>query len=836
MTDKLYRISRGDKNSAVCRNKEVTWERLCRVLSKHKIAKTKEQEGWFCGGGFSDGYRNTDNLLGRSLLTIDIDECSAGLDEITFDLEMLGLRLVAYSTWRSSVEAYRFRVVLPMSREVSADEYVQVMRWFAAEMCEFTIDESAYKPAQFMYMPSVSAESAGDAFTLVLDGNEIDVDVALQYVPSVVERLPQAVVKDYLTVEVDGVDGDGDDNFLELALVHEPIDVSDAMVDAYLDALVECAGDYAQWITVGQALHHQYRGSDDGKLLWLHWSANSDKFNAADIDKKWHSFKTEKKARPLTFATVIKLVKDRGISVGEIVEEQVKAAIVTVTGAEGLGVDNDRAYEDVRNKLRKLPLSAVSLTKRQQIAQDIYDRWGKGEGMTKSAIVRELCPPKKGGLVIEEMPAWMRDWVYVQRPMEFHNIRHGYSIKREAFNAEFDRMEECVAAERSASSMALVDWKMDTVIDTMYWADKNEGVFVNDNDGLRYVNSYKKRGVLPCETMDADGLGVVDMMLKHLEFTLAEPKERVILLDWMCHVVQNIGSKVNWAILLQGTQGGGKTYFTKILQGILGTNATQLDPKQFTKGTFSGWAYGSVLNIVEEIRLSGDNRWTIIDTMKPYITNETIQIEEKFSNSRTVPNFTSYFLLTNYQDALPITNGDRRYCVLYSRCQSEEHLFTLLGGEQQTNKYFEKLFLETERRMDALCHYFMNRKISVDFSAKGRAPKTLSREKMIGYSVSHEFDDVKDLIAHYHCGVINENIVDITLLGKLNFEEFDPAVLKLPKTSALTRILLQIGYEKVHKRIDVPTGNDGRKKHTIWRRSTTDEEAVIKKVKEHYKI
>jgi hypothetical protein len=192
---------------------------------------------------------------------------------------------------------------------------------------------------------------------------------------------------------------------------------------------------------------------------------------------------------------------------------------------------------------------------------------------------------------------------------------------------------------------------MDTVIDTMYWASKNDGIFVNDNDGLRYVNSYKKRGVEPCAVMDADGLAVVDMMLKHLEFTLVEPKERVILLDWMCHIVQNIGSKVNWAVLLQGTQGGGKTYFTKILQGILGSNATQLDPKQFTKGTFSGWAYGSVLNIVEEIRLSGDNRWSIIDTMKPYITNETIQIEEKFSNSRTVPNFTSYFLLTNYQDA-----------------------------------------------------------------------------------------------------------------------------------------------------------------------------------------
>lgn len=823
--EKTYRISRGEKNSAVCTNKVVTWDAVCRVLGKHKVAQSKEQCGWFCGGSFKEGYRNTENLECRSLLTIDIDDCEMDYDEIVFELEMLGFALVAYSTWRSSAGAYRFRVVLPLSREITGDEYVAVMRWFAT-LTDLKIDESAFKPAQFMYMPSVSAELVDESFTLVLEGSEVDVNLPLS-LPAEKDALLQYDIdkSNEFDVEVD------DDNFLEVAIAHEPLDLSDEEVDAYLDAIVDVAGDYSKWITVGQALHHQYRAGDDGKARWFEWSANSDKFDARLSESKWRSFTSDKRARPLTFASVIKMVKDSGISVGVVIRDEAKKMMESVADGVGREINCEEEYDKLRRKLSKIPAHIVALTKRQQIAQDIFDGWGKGEGMTKAAIFRELCPAKKGVTVIES-PSWVHDWVFIEKSCEYHDLKFNYSIKREAFNAKFDRMEECIAAERSASSMALTDWEMRTAIDKMYFPLAESMLKYEE---LWYVNSYKKRGVEPCEELDEDGQRVIDMMFKHLEFTLVEPKERTILLDWMSHIVQKIGDRINWAILLQGTQGGGKTYFTRILQGILGSNATQLDPNQFTKGTFSGWAYGSVLNIVEEIRISGDNRWSIIDRMKPYITNDTIQVEEKFCDSRTVPNFTSYFLLTNYQDALPITSGDRRYCVMYSRCQSEEHLFELLGGENETNQYFVKLFNETDRRMDAICHYFMRREISADFVPKGRAPKTLSREKMIGYSVSHDSEEVKDLIAHYHCDVINETILDVTLLTKLNFEEFEPSIPKLPKTAVLNRILLQLGYEKMQIRINVPTPDGARKKHTLWRKSSANENNVWHEVKKYYK-
>lgn len=865
----VYRISRGDKNSAVCRNVDVTWEKVCKVLSVHKVASSKEEMGWFCGGTFKDNYRNGDNLESRSLLTIDVDECEMGREEIEFELEMLGYGLVAYTTWRSSPSAYRYRVVVPLSREVSSDEYVTLMGWFTSTFSDIRVDDSSHRPAQFMYMPSVSSDGVDGAFSVVLNGPAVDVESVLSSGVKVEGNgalSAQAVGDDF------GLDDDGtedDDNSLELALAHTPLDISNEEVDAYLDALVESAGDYSSWITVGQALHHQYRASEYGKLRWMDWSASSDKYDERVCENKWRSFTSTSRSRPLTFATVIKMVKDSGVSIGVVLRKEVgsemKGGGLGVSGVGGglsaeVGreVDCEQAFEKLKRKLSKIPAHVVALTKRQQIAQDIYEVWGKSEGMTKAAIFRELCPIKKGSIV-SDVPSWVRDWVFVEKSCEYHDLENGYSIKREAFNAKFDRMDECIVAERSASSMALTDWQLPTAVDKMYFPNADKLFKYED---MWYVNAYKKRGVEPCVSLEddgaegTDGLRVIDKMLRHLEFTLVDKKEREILLDWMSHLVQNIGSRINWAILLQGTQGGGKTYFTRILQGILGSNATQLDPHQFTKGTFSGWAYGSVLNIVEEIRISGDNRWAIIDRMKPFITNDTIQIEEKFADSRTVPNFTSYFLLTNYQDALPITNGDRRYCVLYSRCQSEDQLFDLLGGELETNRYFEDLFKETDRRMDAICYYFMNRKISDDFAPKGRAPKTLSREKMIGYSVSHESDEVRDLINHYQCGVINDDIVDITYLMRLNAMEFEVGVSKLPKTSALTRILLQLGYTKINNRIYVHGLDDDAngvkdddldgstkapkagkvkiERHTIWHKNQLKETFVIEKVKDFF--
>ena len=290
---------------------------------------------------------------------------------------------------------------------------------------------------------------------------------------------------------------------------------------------------------------------------------------------------------------------------------------------------------------------------------------------------------------------------------------------------------------------------------------------------------------------------------------MSDEREQKILLDWLAYIVQNAGKRINWAILLQGAQGTGKSYFAKVLEWVLGSNAKSLDPSALGE-RFTGWAHGSVVNIVEEIRIKGDDKWRIMDRLKPFITNSMIQIEEKGRDHRTVPNFTNYLLLTNYKDALPITNDDRRFCVMYGRIQNETELFDYFGGRDATNDYFERLFFESEKHAGALKTFLMSYPISADFKASGRAPDTNSRRLMIQASVSLEHYMVEDLINKHECGVINGRILDITWLKELCIVDGEA----LPHQRTLAHILTDMGYQQItNRRLKIKkTGNS----HYVW--------------------
>jgi hypothetical protein len=57
-------------------------------------------------------------------------------------------------------------------------------------------------------------------------------------------------------------------------------------------------------------------------------------------------------------------------------------------------------------------------------------------------------------------------WIYVESQLLFYHVGLNYGIRREAFNAKYDREEECVGAGMQASHVALVLFKIATVVDT----------------------------------------------------------------------------------------------------------------------------------------------------------------------------------------------------------------------------------------------------------------------------------------------------------------------------------------------------------------------------------
>ena len=75
-----------------------------------------------------------------------------------------------------------------------------------------------------------------------------------------------------------------------------------------IDHLLQYIGadDYQNWIKVGMGLKSEF--GDSGLQLWDKWSQSSEKYNAAEIPKKWESFRDG----GIGLGTVIYLAKEQG--------------------------------------------------------------------------------------------------------------------------------------------------------------------------------------------------------------------------------------------------------------------------------------------------------------------------------------------------------------------------------------------------------------------------------------------------------------------------------------------------------------------------------------------
>jgi len=488
----------------------------------------------------------------------------------------------------------------------------------------------------------------------------------------------------------------------------------------------------------------------------------------------------------------------------------VVASVFDTLRGEAQGAKGYSDYLTLKKRICAMNDSVLHDDMRSTLAADIVAACGKEIGLSKSEIKKAFCfggggKVEKSGDTVAALPDWLTDWVYVEKLCEFANTQLNYSIKREAFNAKYNRKDDVKHAETFASDYALTECELLTVVDNMYWPAT---ALTSDYDTTLMLNAYVESGY-KSEAMNDDNKHAIDLFLKHISNVLVCEREQRILLDWLAYVVQNAGKRINWAILLQGAQGTGKSYFAKVLEWVLGSNAKSLDPSALGE-RFTGWAHGSVVNIVEEIRIKGDDKWRIMDRLKPFITNSMIQIEEKGRDHRTVPNFTNYLLLTNYKDALPITNDDRRFCVMYGRIQNESELFDYFGGRDATGDYFEHLFAESEQHAGGIKSSLLNYKISDEFKANVRAPDTSSRQAMIQATISPEQCSVEDLINKHECSVVNGRILDVTWLNELCVIDGD----MLPPTRTLGHILSDMGYQQIeNRRVFVKKTNS---QHYVW--------------------
>jgi putative DNA primase/helicase len=149
-----------------------------------KLPKPRRDEikdkGGFVGGHLRNNIRKAGNVACRSLWTPDIDNATP---EFIVELEKrLNFKCAVYSTHSHTPEAPRLRIVAPFARDVSADEFVAISRYMAAELGIDMFDECSFIPNQLMYWPT--CPSNGEYICKSFDGNLLDPDTILAAHPN----------------------------------------------------------------------------------------------------------------------------------------------------------------------------------------------------------------------------------------------------------------------------------------------------------------------------------------------------------------------------------------------------------------------------------------------------------------------------------------------------------------------------------------------------------------------------------------------------------------------------------------------------------------------------
>ena len=120
----------------------------------------KKDVGGFVGGYLKDGIRKKGHLEARQLVCLDADNIPSGVDFpgiVKEKMKLMGTYAL-YSTHSHTPGKPRFRLVIPLMREVTAEEYEPLARFIANDIGIDMFDPTTYQDIRLMYWPSVSSD------------------------------------------------------------------------------------------------------------------------------------------------------------------------------------------------------------------------------------------------------------------------------------------------------------------------------------------------------------------------------------------------------------------------------------------------------------------------------------------------------------------------------------------------------------------------------------------------------------------------------------------------------------------------------------------------------
>jgi hypothetical protein len=305
---------------------------------------------------------------------------------------------------------------------------------------------------------------------------------------------------------------------------------------------------------------------------------------------------------------------------------------------------------------------------------------------------------------------------YLFTPDRFRTMYGGYSMPMDMGNERVTRN----AWEAFTESQAYRSPRADT---SCFRPDLPAGSIIQ-RDGQRLANIY-----WPVHTPRAEG--DVSRFLRHIEKLFPDPRDQAIILAYLAALIQHKGIKFQWAPLIQGVEGNGKTYFTRVIAFAIGNRYSHFPKAAEIASKFNDWLYGKIFIGVEDIYLF-DSKNEVMETLKPMLTSERQEIEPKGGAKITRDICANFLINTNHKDGLRKTTTDRRFAPFYTAQQTVSDL----KRDGMLGDYFPDLYAWSERGQGyaSIAHYLERYIIPDEFNPATyckRAPQTSSTEAAI---------------------------------------------------------------------------------------------------------
>lgn len=553
--------------------------------------------------------------------------------------------------------------------------------------------------------------------------------------------------------QADGSDADAD----ALALYRRPLDGWPLeRVQEELLPVLDPGCSYDEWLQIGAALHHQGEGDEEWLELWDTWSAGSaEKWAEGYCQEKWESFHTQRVSGrgPVTLATVLKLVADAKTRMqADVRNEWAGRIAAAASGIELEGKVCEAIAKDVR-------LDEVA---REFLVQNhLKQRLKQLGNVLPVAQIRKLVAPAlttaKGtnvGPRTNGLPDWAQDWVYLTSEDRFLHLGDKRKVTPQGFNFMYDRELLPLAGDEPVSASRFVkDMGMDHVSAELY-APNQPLRF--EYLGLQCVNTYRPDR-LPAVPPEWDAVSVDAAWLceSHVIKLFGGNRDTAyILLDWMAWCVQNPGVPVQWAPLIKGAEGDGKSILAKMLRAAMGAdNVKEVSTKALSDG-FTGWGEGACVRILEELRIHSGSRLDLLDVIKPYLTNDYVTVRRMRTDEYVAPNTQSYLGFTNHTDALPLSDMDRRWWIAFTNTQTKEDV-----AREYPPGYFNRLHNAIDLHPGAVRRWLLEWSVRGVFNRHGPAPMSEAKAIMAGSNKSEDDWTVETLVntggAGYSAAVVS---------------------------------------------------------------------------------